>query len=101
MSGRKVCLEDFDESKKTKDMLANNRLLQAKGTCNIAIQRRNGAKAIIKDVLYVPGIKCNLLSVGQLVEKGFSVVIKDEAFKLFETQNNLVSKSLISKNMTF
>ena len=32
---------------------------------------------MIKDVLYVPEIQCSLLSVGQLVEKDFSVVMKD------------------------
>ena len=56
---------------------------------------------MIKDVHYVPGIKCNLLSVGQLVEKGFSIVMKDGALKLFDTKNNLVLKSPLSKNRTF
>ena len=52
-------------------------------------------------MLYVPGNKCNLLSVGKLVEKGFSVVMKDGALKLFDTKNNLVLKSPLSKNMMF
>ena len=56
---------------------------------------------MIKYVLFVPGMKCNLLSVGQLVEKGFSVVMKDEVLKLFDTKNNLVLKSPLSKNRTF
>ncbi|XP_050916077.1 uncharacterized protein LOC127131187 [Lathyrus oleraceus] len=77
MTGRKVWLVDFDESKKSKVKLADNSLLQAKGTGNIVIQRSIGAKALIKDVLYIPGMKCNLLSVGQLIEKGFSMVMKD------------------------
>ncbi|XP_050902078.1 uncharacterized protein LOC127110544 [Lathyrus oleraceus] len=70
MTGRKAWLVDFDESKKSKVKLADNNLLQAEGTDNIVIQRSNGAKALIKDILYVPRMKCNLLSVGQLVEKG-------------------------------
>ena len=56
---------------------------------------------MIRDVFYVPGMKCNLLSVGQLVEKGFSVVMKDGVFKLFDTHNNLVFKSPLLKNLTF
>src|ERR1051325_6961087 len=48
-----------------------------------------------------PLLKCNLLSVGQLVEKGVSVVMKDGALKLFDTKNNLVLKSPLSKNETF
>ena len=56
---------------------------------------------MIKDVLYVPEIKCNLINVGQLVENVFSMIIKDGALELFDTQNNLVLKSPLSKNRTF
>ncbi|XP_058726405.1 uncharacterized protein LOC131597746 [Vicia villosa] len=101
MTGQKVWLAGFDESKKSKVKIADNNLLQAEGTGNIVFQMSNGGKAMIKDILYVPGIKCNLLSVGQLVEKGFSVVMKDGVLKLFNTQNNLVLKSLLSKNWMF
>ncbi|XP_050889237.1 uncharacterized protein LOC127094444 [Lathyrus oleraceus] len=77
--------KSFDESKKRKVKLANNSSLQAEGTCDTIIQRINEAKAMIKGVLYVCGMKCNLLSVGQMVEKGFSVLIKDRALELFDT----------------
>ena len=46
-------------------------------------------------------MKCNLLSVEQLVEKGFSVVMKDGALELFDIQNILVLKSPLSKNRIF
>ena len=45
-----------------------------KGT--IAIKIHSGSK-IIKDVLYVPVIDQNLLSVGELIEKGFQLYFKD------------------------
>ena len=67
----------------------------------MVIERSNGRKAMVKDVLYVPGMKCNLLSVRQLVEKGFLVVMKYGALELFDTQNNLVLESPMSKNRTF
>ena len=46
-------------------------------------------------------MKCDFLSVRQLVEKGFSVIMKDGALELLDTQNNLVLKSPLSKNRTF
>lgn len=55
---------------------------------------------MIKDVLYVTRMKCNLLSVRQLFEKGFSVVKKDGVLEQFDTQNSLVLKSSMSKNVT-
>lgn len=101
MTGRKVWLVDFDESKNNKVKLDDNSSLQVEGTINIVIQTSNGEKALIKDILYVHGVKWNLLSVGQLVENGFSMVMKDRALKLFDIQNNLVLKSPSLKNRTF
>ncbi|XP_050886389.1 uncharacterized protein LOC127091737 [Lathyrus oleraceus] len=57
MTGRKVWLTDFDESKKNKVKLADNSSLQAECTNNIVTQRSNESKVMIKDVLYVPGMK--------------------------------------------
>ncbi|XP_050897252.1 uncharacterized protein LOC127104078 [Lathyrus oleraceus] len=96
MNGRKVCLAYFDSSKKSKVKHADNSSLQAEGIGDIVFQRSNTGKSMIKDVLYVPGMKCNL-SVGQLVVKVFSVIMKDEDLELFDTQNNLVLKSPLSK----
>ncbi|KAI5411740.1 hypothetical protein KIW84_056710 [Lathyrus oleraceus] len=101
MTGQKVWLADFDESKKSKVKLNDNSLLQAEGTNDIVIQMSNGGKAMIKDVLHEPKMKYNLLSVGQLVEKGFLVVMKYRTLELFDTQNNLVLKYHLSKNRTF
>lgn len=101
MTGRKIWLAYFDKSKKRKVKLADNSSIEAKGTGNIVLQRSKGGKSMIKDVLYVPRMKCNLLSVGQLVKKGFSEIMKDGAFELFDTQNSLVLKSPMSKNRTF
>lgn len=76
-------------------------MLQEEGIGDIFIQRSNEEKVMMKDVLYVAGMKCNMLSVVKLVKKGFSVFMKDGALELFNTQSNLVLKSPLSKNMTF
>ena len=68
---------------------------------NIAIEGRNGKMAIIEEVLYVPGIQCNLLSVGQFIQKGYSVTMKDNTFKLFDKHQRLVLETPLAKNRTF
>lgn len=93
-------LEDFDLSKKSKVKFADNSSLQAEDIGDIVFQMSNGGKAMIKDVLYVPGMKCNFLSVGQLFEKSFSVIMKYGVLELVDTQKNLVLKSPLLKNKT-
>jgi len=56
---------------------------------------------VIEDVLYVPRMKCNLLSVGQLVQKEFSVFMKEEVLKVYDARKRLVLKSPLAKNRTF
>lgn len=44
----------------------------------MVITRSNGKPAIIEDVLYVPGMKCNLFTVDKLIDKGLLVSMKNE-----------------------
>jgi len=39
----------------------------------VLVTRQDGRQAVISDVLYVPGMKSNLINMGQLLEKGFSM----------------------------
>lgn len=71
MIGHWSLLIKFDDSRRSKIILANGISLQEKGVGNMVITRSNGKITIIEDVLYVSGMKCNLLSVDQLTEKGF------------------------------
>jgi len=77
MTGNKVWLRDVDLGKNTKVKLVDHRTLTAEGMGNITIEGNNGKMAIIEEVLYVPGMHCNLLSVGQFIQKGYSVIMKD------------------------
>ena len=49
--------------------LEDSRSLMAEGMGKIIIQIKEGRTTLIEDVLSVPGMQCNLLSIGQLVEK--------------------------------
>ena len=44
-----------------------------KGKGVIAVNSKGGNSKLIHDVLYVPGLTSNLLSVGQLLQKNYSV----------------------------
>ncbi|WJX25474.1 hypothetical protein P8452_14509 [Trifolium repens] len=101
MTGNRSILIDFDECLNTKIKLANNEFIMAEGIGNVRVQMSNGKKAVIEKVLYVPGIQCNLLSVGRLISKGFKVVIENETLQLFDSKKRLFLKTARSKNMTY
>ncbi|GAU44503.1 hypothetical protein TSUD_122730 [Trifolium subterraneum] len=101
MTGNKSILTDFNKCLNTRIKLANGNLFAAEGMGNVMIHRSNGKKAVIEKVLYVPGMKCNLISVGQLLEKGFKAVFEGEALKLFDSQKRLILKTTQIQNKTF
>jgi hypothetical protein len=51
--------------------------IEVKGRGTVAIEGHTGLK-LIHDVLYVPEINQNLLSVPQLLEKGYKVLFEDK-----------------------
>lgn len=66
----------LDTSVTSKVRIGNGEFLFVKGQGTVAIESVTGVK-YIQDVLYVPQINQNLLSVGQLLEKGFKVLFED------------------------
>ncbi|KAI4297395.1 hypothetical protein L6164_037289 [Bauhinia variegata] len=66
---------DLDRSQVSKVRIGNGDYIMVKGKGTVAIESCTGTK-LISDVMYVPDIDQNLLSVRQLVEKGFSVIFK-------------------------
>ena len=53
----------------------------------------NGKSALIQNIWYIPGMKSNLVSVGQLIEKGFSVTMKSNLLKLYDYNQKLTMES--------
>ena len=101
MIGHREWLINFDSSRKTNVRLVDNKNLVSEGIGDIAIKMKDGRNALIEKVLLVPGMKCNLLSIGQLIKKGFSVTMQGNILNLYDKQENLVLMSKLTKSRTF
>ena len=66
-----------NKSEVSRVRIGNGQYIEVKGKETVAIKGSAGIK-LIYDVLLVPKIDQNLLSVGQLLEKGYSVVFKNK-----------------------
>ncbi|RVW55367.1 Retrovirus-related Pol polyprotein from transposon TNT 1-94 [Vitis vinifera] len=69
MTGNKNIFLDMDTTINSQVKMGNGDLVNVKGKGTIGIQTKVGTK-YIRDVLLVPALEQNLLSVGQLVEHG-------------------------------
>nr|XP_004514601.1 uncharacterized protein LOC101489282 [Cicer arietinum] len=101
MTDHKDSFVIIDEKVKREIRFADNSTITAEGVDKILIQRRDGKQSFICDVLYLPNMKNNLLSLGQLLEKGYSINMENRQMKMFDSAKRLILKAPLSKNRTF
>ncbi|XP_059654574.1 uncharacterized protein LOC132301327 [Cornus florida] len=77
MCGDKSTFSDLDESFRDDVKFGDNSKVSVMGKGKVAIQTKGNSIHTISNVLFVPDLKTNLLSVGQLQEKGYEISIKD------------------------
>nr|GEV73397.1 putative RNA-directed DNA polymerase [Tanacetum cinerariifolium] len=61
----------------------------------------SGVTYVIKEVYYVPDLKNNLLSIGQLQQRGLSFLFQSDVCKVFHPEKGLVFQSKISTNRMY
>ena len=71
------------------------------GRGNILIRLKNGEHQFISNVYYVPNMKSNILSLGQLLEKGYDICLKDNNLFIRDNGSNLIAKVPMSRNRMF
>ncbi|PKA51120.1 hypothetical protein AXF42_Ash010560 [Apostasia shenzhenica] len=81
MTHDKKLFKELDRSEISKVRIANGQYLIIKGKGTVAIETCTGTK-LITNILYVPEIDKNLLSVAQLLEKGFKVFFNQAAIAI-------------------
>lgn len=101
MCGMKEWFMDFDGSYQHQVKLGDDRKMLVEGRGNVRLEI-DGIFQVITSVYYVPGLKNNLMSVGQLQQKGLRIVIDDDVCEVWhKQQRRMIMKSTMSRNRMF
>jgi len=100
MCGKNEYISDFDESFRKSMKLGNNTSMVVSGKGNIQLQV-NGITQIITGVFYVPELKNNLLSIGQLQEKVLTILFQNGKCKVFHRERGLIMETKMTSNRMF
>ncbi|WVZ16028.1 hypothetical protein V8G54_013594 [Vigna mungo] len=76
-------------------------VIMAEGAGKIMVRRKDGRPAYMNNVLYVPNMKSNLLSLGQLLEKDYTRKMHQRHIEVFDEKQQLVLNAPLAKNRTF
>lgn len=91
MKNDKKLFRDLRPIDITKVKIGNGDYISVKGRGTITITSTAVTKTI-SDVLYIPEINQNLLSIGQLIEKGFKVIFEDSFCHILDVNNEEILK---------
>lgn len=70
--------------------VANDTKLKVSSTGRCFVDIRDGSEAVpINDVLHVPELSVNLLSVAQMVDNGFTLIFNADGCRILDSSNNL------------
>ncbi|XP_074364151.1 uncharacterized protein LOC141704899 [Apium graveolens] len=83
MTGDITIFTKIDKSITAEVKMGNGILVQARGKSTICIQTKDGIR-YINDVLLIPDLDQNLLSVGQLIENGYAAYFEDDTCTIYD-----------------
>jgi hypothetical protein len=93
----------LDKSVQTKVTLGTNIQVIVLGKGSINILTKQGEKKVMPDVYYVAGLKHNLMSTGQLLQKGYRIYMEDNHCVILDRypSNQLITRIQMTSNRMF
>nr|KYP76789.1 Retrovirus-related Pol polyprotein from transposon TNT 1-94 [Cajanus cajan] len=88
--------KDIDESVKVKVRMGNDTIVESKGKGTVMVEMKKGTR-LITDVLLVPNLKENLLSIGQMMEKGYTLHFEGDTCKIYDNKKLEIGRVKMEK----
>ena len=103
MSGNETLFSFIDKSFKSEIKMGNNGTLPVVGKGSILVRTKKGEKKEIRNVYFAPGMKHNLMRIGQLIQNGYKVLMGNGRCVIQEKDGskNLLAAVQMTKNRMF
>ncbi|XP_050896971.1 uncharacterized protein LOC127103778 [Lathyrus oleraceus] len=100
MCGDRTMFNELDEKFRHSVKLGNNPKMDVMGKGSVKLLL-NGMNLVVSEVYYIPKLKNNFLSIGQLQEKELAILIKGGSCKIFHPEKGLIIQTNMSVNIMF
>lgn len=101
MTGQYSKFDKLDENVVGQVRFGDGSVVQIKGKGSITLKCKDGESRHLKEVYYIPSLRSNIISLGQLAEEGYNVVLKGEHLWVRDEQGVLFIKVKRSVNMLY
>ncbi|KAF2319993.1 hypothetical protein GH714_021775 [Hevea brasiliensis] len=101
MCGSKSAFSELDEFFHDTMKFGDNSSVSVTGKEKVQVSTKSNSIHTINNVLFVLDLKANLLSVGQLQEKGYEIIIKDRTCRIQDKKLGLIAQVNMTINRLF
>lgn len=101
MSGNRLFFYRLDESITGVVQFGDDSHINIKGKGSIKFILKGGEKKSLNNVYFIPGLRSNIVSLGQATEAGCEIRMKDDILLLFDRTGELMIKISRSKNRLY
>lgn len=101
MCGSKSSFSFLNEDFRSTVSFGDNSTVNVMRKEDINIQTKNGFVETISNVFFVPNLKSNLLSAGQLQEKGYVITIKNGVCEIYDPSRGAIVVIQMGSNRLF
>ena len=103
MTGNIFMFSMIGENVKYQVKLETKNKFSVMGKGRVSVLTKKGKRKTISDVYYVPGMKCNLLNIGKLIQKGDNVFFEDDVCTIMDKppRNKFNAQVKMKRNKMF
>ena len=101
MCGKRNMFVELEESTNGQILFSDSLKIPVKGKGKVLTRQKDQSRQLISNVYYAPDMKNNLISLGQLLDKGYIIHLEDRCLCIKEQKKRLIVKVQMTKNQMF
>lgn len=101
MTGQRSKFKDLDENVTGQVKFGDGSIVHIKGKGSVAIKCKTGEERILQQVYYIPSLQSNIISLGQLSEDGYKIILNGEYLWVRDKRDKLLMKVKRSFNRLY
>lgn len=101
MTGIRSKFKNLNESVTGQVRFGDGSTVDIRGKGSVTFKCKNGEERELRDVYYIPTLRNNIISLGQMSEEGSEVVLKGEYLRVYDKKERLLMKVKRSKNRLY
>ena len=101
MTGTKEAFTVLDESVQGTVKFGDGSLVSTRGRGSVLFKCQNGEHRVLIEVYYIPDLRSNIISLGQMDEVGCKVLIENGELHIYDRARKLLTRVSCSKNRLY